>query len=88
MVATLKEGTRQRWGEMRAAEQVLAEAAEDFEGEDPLLPAARSVLDGIREELSDLREQVKPQVGPFELPDPDEETLGRVRTLVQPEADR
>ncbi len=88
LIATLKEGTQKCWGEMRAAEQVLAEAAERFEGEEPLLPAARSVLDGIREELSDLHEQVKPHVGPFELPDPDEETLGCVRKLVQPEADR
>lgn len=75
-------------GEMRAAEQVLAEAAEGFDGEDPLLPAGRSVLDDIREELSDLHEQVKPHVGPFDLPDPDEETLGRVRKLALPEADR
>ena len=88
LIATLKEGTQRCWGEMRATEQVLAEAAEGFDGEEPLLPVARSVLDAIREELSDLREQVKPHVGPFELPDPDEETLGRVRTLVQPEADR
>ncbi len=88
LIATLKEGTQKCWAEMRAAEQVLAEAAEGFDGEEPLLPAARSVLDGIREELSDLHEQVKPHVGPFELPDPDEETLGLVRTLVQPEANR
>lgn len=88
LIATLKEGTQQCWGEMRAAEQVLVEAAEEFDGEDPLLPVARSVLDGIREELSDLHEQVRPHVGPFELPEPDEEVLARVRSLVQPEADR
>jgi hypothetical protein len=88
LIATLKEGTQKCWGEMRAAEQVLAEAAKGFDGEEPLLPAARSVLDGIREELSGLHEQVKPYVGPFELPDPDEEVLARMRSLVQPEADR
>ncbi len=88
LIATLKDGMQKCWGEMRAAEQVLAEAAERFDGEEPLLPVARSVLDGIREELSDLHEQVKPHVGPFEISDPDEETLGLVRTLVQPKADR
>ncbi len=52
------------------------------------MPAARNVLDCTREELSDLHEQVKLHVGPIELPEPDEEVLARVRSLVQPEADR
>ena len=69
---------------MRASEQVLAEAGEEFDGEDPLLPAVRNVLDGIREELTDLHEQVQPHVGSFELAEPDEEVLARVRSLVQP----
>ena len=88
LIATLKEGIQKCWGEMRAAEQVLAQAAEEFDGEDPLLPELRSVLDGIREELSDLHEQAKQDIEPLELPEPDEEVLARVRSLVQPEADR
>jgi hypothetical protein len=73
---------------MRDAQRVLAQAAEEFDGEDPLLPELRGVLDGVQKELEDLHEQAKREIEPLELPEPDEEVLARVRSLVQPEADR
>ena len=88
LIATLKEGVETYWREMRAAQRVLAQAAEEFDGEDPLLPKLRGVLDGIQKELEDLHEQAKRDIEPLELAEPDEEVLARVRSLVQPEADR
>jgi len=72
------------WQEMRASQQVLAQAADEFDGEDPLLPKLRGVLDGVQKELEDLHEQAKRDIEPLELREPDEEVLARVRSLVQP----
>ncbi|MCH7891116.1 MAG: hypothetical protein IH921_06395 [Gemmatimonadetes bacterium] len=88
LLESLKEGVETYWQEMRAAQRVLAQAAEEFDGEDPLLPKLRGVLDGVQKELEDLHEQAKRDIEPLELPEPDEEVLARVRSLVQPEADR
>ncbi len=85
LLESLKEGLETYWREMRAAQRVLAEAAEEFDGEDPLLPKLRGVLDGVQKELEDLHEQAKRDIEPLELPEPDEEVLARVRSLVQPE---
>ncbi len=88
LLKSLKDGVETYWQEMRASQQVLAEAAEEFDGEDPLLPDLRGVLDGIQKELEDLHEQAKRDIEPLELPEPDENVMARVRSLVQPEADR
>ncbi len=88
LLRSLKDGVETYWQEMRASQQVLAEAAEEFDGEDPLLPDLRGVLDGVQKELEDLHGQAKRDIEPLELPEPDEELLARVRSLVQPEAAR
>ncbi len=82
LLESLKDGVETYWREMRAAQQVLAQAAEEFDGEDPLLPELRGVLDWVQRELEDLHEQAKRDIEPLELPEPDEEVLARVRSLL------
>jgi hypothetical protein len=57
---------------------MLDEVAEDF-GEDPLLPDVRSVLDGTRGQLQSLYEGVQGYTGAFELPEPGEDELGKLK---------
>ncbi len=82
LLESLKDGVQTYWQEMRAAQQVLAQAAEEFDGEDPLLPDLRGILDSVRKELEDLHEKAKRDIESLELPDPDEEVLTRVRSLL------
>jgi hypothetical protein len=69
-------------GNKRDAAIVVAEAEKAFE-EDPCVPDVRHTLDHTRERLADLHESVRGFVGPFELPEPSEETLANVRALYE-----
>ncbi len=72
----------QHWRELRAAEIVVAEVAEEFDGEDPLDPEVRLMLDGCHAELLDVREQIERYTGALAQEEPEEELLVRLREAV------
>jgi len=78
---SLRDGLPQRWGVLRAMESVLDEVAEEF-GEDPLLPDVRSILDGTRKKLLGLHEGVEEYTGVFELSEPGEDELARLKQFL------
>jgi hypothetical protein len=82
-ISLLREGIEKRWREQRAIEAMVAEAQEAFDGEDPCVPDVRHVIDHTREALVDLHRSLLQYVEPFELPEPDEETLEAVRALYE-----
>ncbi len=59
----------------------------EFDGEDPALPDVRHMLDHTTERLVDLHKDAQTYVEPFELGEPDEETLAEVRRLVEREVE-
>ncbi len=63
--------------------EVAAEAAQEFDGEDPAVPEMRQVLDHCKEKLESLHEDAQRYTGPFELPSPTEEELTMVREIVE-----
>jgi hypothetical protein len=67
------------WQELRAAETVLEEVAEAFDGEDPLLPQVREVLDKTRRNLVELHPLLSFVDVEVELPEPDEERVEFLR---------
>jgi hypothetical protein len=67
------------WQELRAAETVLEEVAEAFDGEDPLLPQVREVLDKTRRDLVQLHPLLSFVDVEVELPEPDEERVEFLR---------
>ena len=75
---TLREGVPGCWQFLRAVESVLDGVADDF-GDDPLLPDVRSVLDGTRRQLQSVHEGVQGYTGAFELPEPGEDELGKLK---------
>ena len=76
----LREGVPWCWQEVRAVETVLEEVAAEFDGEDPLLPLVRQVLDKTREELAGLQHPLLDAVDvEVELPEPDEERVTFLR---------
>ncbi len=75
---SLREGVPGCWQFLRAVESVLDEVAEDF-GDDPLLPDVRSVLDGTRKQLLGAHEGVDGYTGDFELSEPGEDELGKLK---------
>ncbi len=83
----LREGITECWSQLRAAELIIATVAEEFGGEDPLAPAVRSVLDGLRQELAGLHGDAQKYTGAFDLPEPDEALIQRLRDAVDLPAD-
>ncbi|MEX1252832.1 MAG: hypothetical protein WEE64_00685 [Dehalococcoidia bacterium] len=79
----LRDGIEKRWREQRAIEMMIAEAQGAFDGEDPCLPDVRHMIDHLRQELEDAHETAQWYLGPFELPEPDEETLEVVPALYE-----
>ena len=55
LAESLKEGVPWCWQEVRAAEAVPEEVAAESDGEDPLVPAVRRILDKTRQDLVELQ---------------------------------
>jgi len=76
---SLREGIPWCWQELRATETVLAEVAEEFDGEDPLLPPVREVLNKTRQDLVELHPLLSFVDVEVELTEPDEERVEFLR---------
>jgi hypothetical protein len=74
----LCEGVPWCWQELRSAETVLEEVAQEF-GEDPLIPAVRNVLDKAHQELAEMPQFLDALHVGVELPEPDEEQVAQLR---------
>jgi len=70
------------WEELRAIDIVVAEVAEEFDGEDPLRPIMRGIVETTRKKLTDLHE-VLSSPDSIELKEPGEEALDLVRTYFE-----
>ena len=81
----IREGVVGKWRELLAVEAVVSEAAEEFGGEDPLIPELRSFLVAVRAQLEDLRSSVGEEI---ELEEPGEKAVDLVRKLVHRELKR
>jgi hypothetical protein len=75
----LREGVPWCWQEVRAVETVLEEVAAEFDGEDPLVPPVREVLDKTRRDLADLHLLLDFVDAEAELAEPDEERVEELR---------
>jgi len=76
----LREGVPWCWQEVRAVETVLEEVAQEFDGEDPLLPLVRQVLDKTREDIVGLHHPLLDFLDvEIELAEPDEERVEFLR---------
>jgi len=81
----LREGLEEQWRKLQAVELLVAEAQEAFDGEDPCVPQVRHTLDHTKERLADLRESLLAYLGPFDLPEPDEDDVAELRELYERE---
>ncbi len=79
----LREGIEKRWRELGAAKAVIEEVAEEFDGEDPVLPRVRQALEDTEERLRGVHKGLLDYVERFELPEPGEEALAEVRELME-----
>ena len=70
------------WEELRAIDIVLEEVAREFDGEDPLRPIMRGVVETTRKKLTDLHEVLSSR-DPIELKEPGEEALHLARTYFE-----
>ena len=80
---SLWDGIQECWQVLRAIELAVHEVEVEFDGEYPLLPEPGAILEGARKELEDMHQNVQRYVEPFELPEPDEEVLARVKSLAR-----
>ena len=79
---TIQSGLISLWQELKAIDVVLEEFAGEFDGEDPLRPVMRKVLEKARYRLTELH-AILTVVAPFEPPEPDEESLELARTYFE-----
>lgn len=83
LVRRLAERFQQCWSGMLSAETILAEAAERFDGEEPILLPFREALDWMRPELTEIHANLKARhLQDVELPGPDETMLDAMRAAV------
>ena len=75
----LREGVPWCWQELWATEMVLEEVAAEFDGEDPLLPPVREVLDKTRRDLVELHPLLDFVDVEVDLPEPSEERVEFLR---------
>jgi len=80
--AALRSGVVSQWQMLRAVDIVLDEVATEFEGEDPLRPVMRGIVEATRRKLKDLHEVLN-AAEPLKLEEPDEETLALARTYFE-----
>ena len=85
LTTRIREETRQRWGELLATEKVFQEVAVEFDGEDPLLPDVRCILDDVKREIEELGQDIQGRLGPLDLGEPDAVTLDRLRVVIKRE---
>ena len=76
-----------RWRELRATELVLEEIAEEFGGEDPAKRPFRVTLEQTKAKLQAVHAGYSEFIRPFDLPEPEEDDLEKVREVVQRAAD-
>ena len=74
----LKMTSSQLWEDVRAIDTVVESVAVEFEGEDPLRPIMRGVLETTRQKLMALHEYMSIEE-PLELPQPGEEVMELVQ---------
>ena len=70
------------WQQLRSIDVVLHEVAQEFDGEDPLRPVMRGIVEETRRQLTALH-AVFTAMEPLELKEPDEESLELARTYFE-----
>ena len=81
LALSIRDGLQIHWQELRAIEIGVGEVAEEFDGEDPLKPDVRALLDGCMARCSGLRDQMADFVE-IELPEPAEDDVEQIRQLL------
>jgi hypothetical protein len=81
LVDRLKRQVVEYWVDLRGIEFLVGEAAEEF-GEDSALPVVRQIIDWMRQELNELRDNLKTSHGvEIELPEPSDDRMAMLREL-------
>jgi hypothetical protein len=70
------------WEELRSIDIVVDEVAKEFDGEDPLRPVMRGIMEKTRSKLVHLHATLA-VIEPLELREPDDETLDLARTYFE-----
>jgi hypothetical protein len=78
----VREGLAGLWCELQSIVTVVRDVAQEFDGDDSLSPDIRSSLDALVRRAQQLHKEAKTELGEFELPDPDDETIDVVRQIV------
>ena len=78
-------GVQENWRELRAIDEQVESMTEEFGGEDVLHPRVRAHFDEAKAMLVELHEKLQKYTGPFELPEPDDETRAAIQHIVDSE---
>lgn len=81
IAATVRDNLASYWKQLKAVDVVLAECAEEFDGEDPLKPQLRAYLDDALKRTEACKDELLEYIGDWELPDDLGEALALTRKL-------
>lgn len=87
LVISICDLVRQHWCDARSLEVGIAEIAEEFDGEDPLRPDTRALLDGCLDSCRKLRDEMA-DYAEFELAEPSDADIAQVRRLIEKVGER
>jgi hypothetical protein len=80
--SAIRDGLQVHWQELRAIEISIGEVADEFDGEDPLKPDVRELLDGCLGSCRELREEMAAYAA-IDLPEPTADDVATVRGLIE-----
>ena len=82
MERALREELVLLWQDLRAIDSVVSGVSLEFDGEDPLRPVMRGIVEKTRGSLTQLHEFLSLR-GPFDLPEPDDDALELAETYFE-----
>jgi hypothetical protein len=84
LLVTIKKDLEQHWAELRGIEIVIGEYQDaEFDGEDPIREDTREMIEFSKARCVRVHEAIQDYVVPFDLPEPDEDEISLVRTLIE-----
>jgi hypothetical protein len=83
LAATIRDGLASCWTQLQAVDLVVAEYAEEFNGEDPLRSPMRDCLADALKRIEEAREGLEHYIGPWALPDDHTGAVELIRKLAE-----
>ena len=89
LVRLVAREVKEAWAELLAVERIVRKAADQFDGEEPIHPETRRLLEDATAAVKGLREALSPWFQDMALPEePDEQVVRALTAVIEPRSER